>query len=169
VETAEPTTAEYAHLIESCLAGVADRLGIGRDRATWTSELTLAVANIGIEHRWDVCVSLRRPPGSSNFDAAWLYDLVWYRSDEQGLSRVELVLESEWSMHWEHIRYDFEKLLIAKVPLKLLVFEAWEAQIEARFDALKKGIRHFMGASTDETYVLAALNSNNSGFRFLRA
>lgn len=56
----------------------------------------------------------------------WLFDLAWYR-DEEGVSwslrGLALVVESEWSMNFGDVAWDFEKLLVARCPVKLMVYQ----------------------------------------------
>jgi len=106
------------------------------------------------------------PGGQGDFEAGWLYDLVWYRNDDGHLAEVYLVLESEWSYDAYDIRYDFEKLLLAKATLKVMVFQAAESQLADRFALLERGIDAFRKRSADETYILAGLKMPITEFVF---
>src|SRR5690606_23789575 len=93
-------------------------------------------------------------PGRCNSE--WLYDLVWYRNNEAGLlHQIGLIMESEWSRAMEEIRYDFEKLLVAKAPIKVMVFQCGGPDFEAKCEALEESMRAFPAAPSEEVYILA--------------
>jgi hypothetical protein len=54
----------------------------------------------------------------------WLYDVFWFQLDQaKHLTDVPLVAECEWSgLH--AIKYDFEKLLVARSKYRVMVFQA---------------------------------------------
>lgn len=56
----------------------------------------------------------------------WLYDLTWlnYSREERVLKRAVVVLESEWSRDEKQVVWDFHKLLLARVDLRVMVFQA---------------------------------------------
>ncbi len=66
-------------------------------------------------------------PGENAEDQGWLYDLSWYDWDNetnQRLTRLPLVLESEWSFNSDVILYDFDKLLQARAERKVMIFQS---------------------------------------------
>ena len=92
------------------------------DRA-WTTTIKRALMELGKKNGYDVC---GLPP---ECEREWLYDMVWYRNVLPGhLREIGLVLESEWHKDPFQIRYDFEKLLIAKSPKKVMVFRMLKRQ-----------------------------------------
>ena len=81
----------------------------------------------------------------------WLFDLVWYTEDNQRrLRQLSLVLESEWSHYDFEIKYDFEKLLIAKCPTKVMLTES-----DAALKIVRDGIKAFGQSDSSEVYMLA--------------
>lgn len=89
-----------------------------------------------------------------------LLDLAWYDDNEKGqLIELVMVLESEWAKSFAGIKYDFEKLLICKCPLKVMVCQWTKADIQNLFDKIESSINAF-GSSTDETYLLVVLDSS---------
>jgi len=112
---------------------------------------------IGESHRYLVLPDDSEPQ--------WLYDLVWYRDDEQGhLCELALVFESEWSRNRAHIKFDFEKLLAAKAALKVMVFQNKGDNLESLWSLLKDGIRRFEKHSPDECYILCAFKEEQFEF-----
>jgi hypothetical protein len=96
----------------------------------------------------------------------WLYDMVWFRNDSSFyLREIGLVLESEWSRDPEQISYDFEKLLIAKSPIKVMVFQDFKGNsVPQLWSLLERGIRTFKTEPANEIYILAGLQNDEYEF-----
>jgi hypothetical protein len=151
---------ETAAAITTILENLPSKLGRGRTNLTWTRQIMDEIGAFGIENEWEVCTA----GFPDRFHGGWLYDLVWFRNDPTGhLADVGLVLESEWGGVPE-IKYDFEKLLLAKADLKVMVFQADDRSTATLLDYLEKAIRTFREKNASEIYVLAAFN--NSSFKF---
>jgi len=162
-----PSTSEMAQAVMETLKALPRKLPGEQGNRAWTKQLAIELGNLGRQHEWGICTPGGQGAGDqSDFEAGWLYDLVWYRSPEGHLAEVYLVLESEWSYDEYDIRYDFEKLLLAKATLKVMVFQAGESEMEARFALLERGIDTFRKRSTDETYILAGLKVPITEFVF---
>jgi hypothetical protein len=67
-------------------------------------------------------------------------------------------MESEWKVAPYEIKHDFEKLLLAKASLKIMVFRANEHKIKEIFNLLESGIRAFQTKTPGEIYILAGYN-----------
>lgn len=95
----------------------------------------------------------------------WLYDVVWYSvyEEDDRLRRVELVLESEWATRRGAIKEDFEKLLVARCPWKVMVFAKSR---ETEFEYLREGIQRFERQDSTETYVLAGFDEVSWSFQY---
>ena len=133
--------------------------GARGDRA-WTTQLKNDIGGLGHKNGWWICP--RQYEGYHQ--CGWLYDLVWYSEDEQHhLHEVFLVLESEWG-NQQKIQYDFEKLLQAKATLKVMIFQARQAKLDGLVDFLVAGIKAFPKHSSEETYLLIALNLDSHAF-----
>lgn len=52
----------------------------------------------------------------------WLYDVTGLQYDDDFLVRVVLAAECEWGRK-DHIYYDFEKLLLVRADLRVMVFD----------------------------------------------
>lgn len=74
--------------------------------------------------------------GDSKFvNREWLYDLLWYREDNDGgyfPLDFPLIVESEWENRrredrkgdrYSGIKYDFQKLLLSNTGLRLMIFK----------------------------------------------
>ena len=56
----------------------------------------------------------------------WLYDVTWCEYDQDVLKSVPLVAECEWAGKADRLS-DFEKLLVAKAPIKVMVYDGGHA------------------------------------------
>ena len=60
----------------------------------------------------------------------WLFDFVCYTENQFGLDTVLFVAESQWMNQWhkdrnfDDIKFDFEKLILARSEIRIMVFEA---------------------------------------------
>jgi len=123
----------------------------------WTKAIFKAVADLGVSLNYKVCSS----SNDGEHDAGWLFDLVWYENDaEEHLKAVPLVLESEWHRNYTRIKYDFEKLLIAKSKYKIMIFQAKGDKKPDYFKRLQAGIEAFHVASHDESYLLICFDED---------
>lgn len=109
-------------------------------------------------------------------DGEWLYDMIWYRNTDgfvedaqlglhRSLKDVVMVLESEWSHSAWEIQYDFEKLLVAKAPLKVVIIDDVDKQIVER--VIVDGVKTFQGGyAADEVYLIAQYSNAKRNFEF---
>lgn len=82
-----------------------------------TRNIKQIIGNLGIELGFRVCAS-----GFEDFDSEWLYDIVWFKENEKNhLSEIEMVLESEMAYGLGDIKFDFEKLLLANAPHRVMI------------------------------------------------
>lgn len=133
----------------------------GRGDRHWTLRIKSKLAELGAQFHFDTCASGL----PDQCEREWLYDIVWFRTAEGRLHEIGLVAESEWSINFDYIRYDFEKLLVATSPLKLMIFQCHEGQLEDYFTRLEQGVRAFKQQQSDHTYVLAAFLIGSEEFR----
>lgn len=124
----------------------------GRGDRHWTLRIKSRLAQLGAEYQFETCASGLR----DECEGEWLYDLVWFRNADGRLHEIGLVAESEWSTHFDYLRYDFEKLLVAISPLKLMIFQCHEGQLVDYFTRFEQGVRSFSQQLPGQTYVLAA-------------
>ena len=161
MNTPQPSPTDVAKAIETIFAKLPDQLVPGTKDRDWTRQLKENIGNLGDSYGWRICTSGFK----DHFDCEWLYDLTWYRNDSDNhLSEVFLVLESEWALAQSAIKYDFEKLLLAKATLKVMVFQASEKDLQTVFSLLERGIQAFYRNSVDEIYIFAGFNLNEHKF-----
>ena len=130
------------------------------DRA-WTKAVFKAIADLGVRTNHRICSS----SSDGEHDSGWLYDLIWYKVDDQGqLLSVPLILECEWHTNYERIKYDFEKLLISRSKYKVMIFQAKGEKMEKYFQNLEAGIQAFESAAADEAYILACFDDHDWDF-----
>jgi len=136
-----------------------------RGDGAWTKLIFQLVADFGHSLNFDICAS-RKDVG---YDGGWLYDLIWYKNDtSKFLHSVPLILECEWHTSYERIKYDFEKLLICKAELKIMIFQSSAHQAPELFQLLEAGISAFNSMSTDEIYLLICFNLATNEFDIKR-
>lgn len=86
----------------------------------------------------------------------WLFDMLWYKYDESDrLASIPFILECEWSRDMVKVKYDFEKLLVAKADFKMLI-----TQIDFRCD-FEEGIKAFPKKDQNEIYLSACWQDGN--------
>jgi hypothetical protein len=69
-----------------------------------------------------------------------MWDASWWLESETGL-RLALAAESEWGKSAD-VKDDFEKLLVAKCPLKLLITDSRD-KVAGMKDRLERSLRHY--------------------------
>jgi hypothetical protein len=158
--------------VETWEAEIQDGLKAIPDRALarewsdprWTREVKRVVGDIGTRHGFAVCAS----GWPKIFDDEWLFDLVWYKNDKDNhLVSVPLVLESEWSLSFEAVKYDFEKLLVAKAQLRILVHQArTKAAVDDAQRKLITLVSKFEGSTKGDRYLFAGYDFKTTEFLF---
>ena len=142
-------------------------------RRQWTKKVltTLCKLGKGLGHMaWATGV-----PDEYHLGNEWLYDVIWCNCDSTygRLISVPMVAECEWGA-LEDIAYDFEKLLLARAAVRVMVYDAWNARnsdepVEFINEKLREHVRTFNGAHGD-TYLLIALafdaGENGKWFEF---
>ena len=123
----------------------------------WTLSVKRRLGELGKEHKWSVCTS-----SLLDFEPEWLFDQTWFWSPENRLRELGLVMESEWGSKDEVI-YDFEKLLVARAPYKVMIFEADGGECEEIFNSLRAGIDSYRHLCKQEHYVLACWRGSGDG------
>jgi hypothetical protein len=67
---------------------------------------------------------------------------------------LPLVVESEWDPDPNEILWDFQKLLIARARLRVMVFTAPEKEVAPRFQSLRQAIADYSGTHKGDRYLL---------------
>lgn len=144
----------------------------------WTDQVLTALCAWGLKRGFWVGASgmkelERKYPGRVRSE--FLYDLTCVKRDGDWLKRVSLVAESEWGDP-QCIEYDFQKLLLARADVRLLVFngnhfrtdyQSSEGKTSIESGGLEKLIKHIAECEqtkTGDTYLFAArLHENKNG------
>ena len=157
-------TQQIEDQIVSALKSIPSQFPNGGSNREWTKAILLAIGKLGQELNYQVC-GLRE-----HFQSAWLFDLCWYSSTapDGKLLDMPLALESEWDVKYEGIKYDFEKLLIAKSKFKVLVFQARGQTATDYYKEFEQGIRTYQGGSSGEIYLLACFDEDKWEFEIKR-
>ena len=98
----------------------------------------------------------------------WLFDVVWMSLawEPRQLKRIHLVVESEWG-NCGDILDDFEKLLVARSDVRLMIFQASnEVEVEEMFDLLEREAEGFEQRQAGDYYLLAGYDRRNAIFRW---
>jgi hypothetical protein len=159
---AHPDSIEIAGVISRYFEGLPEKMKGAKGDGAWTKQLKKDLVTLGQEYGWNTCPVW----DGERLKWGWLYDLIWYKENTDGhVSEIYLVMESEWERKWGAIKYDFEKLLLAKSMLKLMVFQTDSGEIGELFRLLEKGIRVFSRLqSIDEIYLLIAYDNSTGKF-----
>jgi hypothetical protein len=156
-------TQQVEDQIVSALKSIPEQFPNGGSNPEWTKAILLTIGKLGKKLGYDIC-GLRE-----HFQSAWLFDLCWYSSTPDGeLLDMPLALESEWDVKYAGIKYDFEKLLIAKSKFKVLVFQASGQTVAEYYEKFEKGIRAYQGGSVGEVYLLACYDDKKEKFEIKR-
>lgn len=126
----------------------AENIGNGK----WTSYILEKLRSLGHENGLQVC------PDFDNKNPAWLYDMTWYKNNDEGLlADVPFVVESEWK--YNDVQYDFEKLMQSNAKLKLMIccFNSKKGRHEDLQKYFSEAINVFKNHTKDSTYMIAIL------------
>ncbi|MCY4389848.1 MAG: hypothetical protein OXC18_22350 [Desulfurellaceae bacterium] len=150
-----------------------DRLrGQGASDTEWTTAIKTALCQAGHGLNYLVAASLDRNrvvagcAGGPDF-GEWLFDLVWmfwHGEPQRQLNRICLVVESEWGNRGD-IMDDFEKLLVARSDVRLMIFQASnEVEVRKMFDLLEREAQGFEQSQAGDYYLLAGYDCEGSIF-----
>lgn len=141
--------------IQSALEAVA-RLNkehpLGDDPA-WTKAVKEELASVGRQLGW--CIAASAP--DSNHRSEWLYDMVWYQLDGSGhMTDILLVAECEWNIKEAEIKYDFDKLLLARSTYRLMIFQSGsEAKVVDLLRKMRLWVLKYHRTNPGDRYLFA--------------
>lgn len=96
--------------------------------SNWTFAINRLLRDVGKEVDINYQIACKHKEIHDNSE--WLFDFVCYTENENGIDNVIFVAESQWMNQWHKqnnygdIKYDFEKLLLARCHLRIMIFEA---------------------------------------------
>ncbi len=105
---------------------------------------------------------------SHGYNHEWLWDLVWSEenpNDFKKFERLFMVAEIEWNMKLTDLIEDFQKLLVAKAPIKLFVCQGCsDCDGKNLFDQLQKSFNFFSDEykTVDESWIVFVSNKDFS-------
>ena len=114
--------------------------------------------------------------GNSKFvNREWLYDLLWYKEDnDEGYCPTEfsLIVESEWEKRRREdkrgdphsgIKYDFQKLLLSNIGLRLMIFKiSKETELNQLSEYFNNAITKYTPLKKGEFLFIAFHNKKKS-------
>ncbi|MGF1594431.1 MAG: hypothetical protein ACFCUW_14195 [Kiloniellaceae bacterium] len=101
-------------------------------------------------------------------DGEFMFDLCWldYGEEDKWLKQVPLVLESEWLRPGD-VDDDFQKLLIARAGLRVMVFGAkTREEFSSTVDRLRRWVNEFEATVSSDQFLLCGWCSDTSSFRY---
>jgi hypothetical protein len=145
----------------SAIKALPEILPLGSSNHKWTITLKESLIHLAERNAYKVCAA-----GLPNrCEREWLFDLVWYRKHPGGhLADLKLILECEWHRGTHKILYDFQKLLVGKVPIKVMVFQDYGDNLEEIFSLLMEAISAFSPEMPGERYILAGYRNGMNDF-----
>lgn len=81
-----------------------------------TKGIKEVIGSIGLQMNYGVAAS-----GNNNFEYEWLYDIIWYETNDSGFLKLKLAVESELCYDLGQIKYDFDKLLVTNAELRIMI------------------------------------------------
>lgn len=159
--------------IRCTLDGLLPDLQDNRDRGAWTKAVKTALCSMAKEkYGWHVTADVQDDDGNLQFDGReWLYDVTCRKYDGDDYQRrVPMVAECEWGPA-NSIYYDFEKLLLARADVRVMIFTGSGDVISDVFTELAAYICKSEHTLPGDTYLLVACkrsggNDGNWVFRY---
>ena len=132
----------------------------GLSDSEWTAKIKKGFLALGKKFDYETCPDECNPQ--------WLYDLIWFKNNEKHhLVELGLVLESEWSKYIDDIKYDFEKLLVAKAPIKVMICQEKNGNVEDLIEMFNLGIDDHSKKDCCETYLIAIFIESEWMFKII--
>jgi len=149
--------------IVTVLDGVAknDRTEGGLSNKLWTQQIKEGLCALGKVLGYGVSAAGCKGAHTGE----WMFDLMWAGGDKDHFQEMPLAMECEWSTDIDQIFWDFEKLLIAKAPHKLFVFQQGaDNEVEHVAKELTAAVHRFRTKLPEERYLIAGWSSERKGF-----
>lgn len=137
--------------------------------SNWTFAINRLLRDVGKEINKEYKIACKnRELGDCS---EWLFDFVCYTDNEYGLCDVLFVAESEWINAWDkyrnfdHIKFDFEKLLLARCKSRIMIFEAnMEEEIRKYIKRLNSIVANSKLTEANDRYFYVAWDRSNTEF-----
>jgi hypothetical protein len=143
------------NLIANGLVTFSKQVPKNSNNSTWTKGILELVRNVGRSQseNYSFC------PDPDENQSEWLYDLIWYENNTKNcLINVPLVLECEWSYNWGHVKYDFEKLLIANAQYRVMICQMGKNEMSQWWENFEATIDGYMPLNKGSRFLIAILD-----------
>ena len=118
-----------------------------------------------LAHKLDYLVSCSGVDGKAT-QGEWLYDMVWWKNDGDYMSKIILVLESEWTPTFP-LDEDFYKLMVARSDHHVWIFEAkTEALVCEAISTCIDNLSNLKGLPPGDRFLFAGVSWNPREFFF---
>ena len=136
-----------------------DNLEIAGNATTgdWTTAVKTALCVAGKQLGCLVGALSSEVAASARDYGEWLYDVTWVEYEGDFIVDTPLVAECEWSA-WEAIEEDFQKLLLARAGVRLMIFDG-EHDLdftETAVERMAEQVRNFSRSHEDDTWLIGA-------------
>lgn len=150
-----------------------EKISDGEDTNTnWTKALNKLLYELAKTKDRKYQVACKNEPRDNT---EWLYDLVWYTENDFGINDVHLIVESEWEKpkrfqnekydYFIQIKYDFEKLMLARCSTKLMIFESDDQkEIDDKIGRLTEIIINSKLTQNGDRYLFCVWNKETQQF-----
>ena len=134
----------------------------------WTKAIKTELCGIGQSFVYEVYA--KDVEEDKKNGGEWLYDVTWLeynRSGDGELTDSPLVVECEWG-DYQDIEDDFEKLLLARARVRVMIFGGTDEPSVAKdiADKLAGKVTAFKGSRAEDAWLLAAWEPNEDSWRF---
>ena len=156
------------HFMQVIRDGLSYHLKVAEPKGNpeWTEAIKTKLCEIGKDRfGYEVCASGVENPKPDHPE--WLYDVTWLKYEaERPLIEAPFVAECEWSNEGA-IKDDFEKLLLARAAVRLMVFDGGnQTESERIAQELAKMVGAFKNSRAEDYWLLAAWEGTNAEWSF---
>lgn len=97
-----------------------------------------------------------------------VFDVTWYAYDRDNqLREMPLVAEVEWALSYDEIKWDFEKLVVARAEHRVMIFQTNDAQrFEDYCRRLVRNITTFALSRKGDRYLLVGYGIKTGRFEY---
>ena len=140
----------------------------------WTRAVKTELCKIGRRFGYRVYARKNEVDKAYRNDGEWLYDVTWLEYvrdyDPLVLAEAPLIAECEWHgrkvgsglNYRDQTDDDFEKLLLAREGVRLMVFNGWEQTVSTGIaERLAGRVREFNGSRAEDAWLLASWEWND--------
>jgi hypothetical protein len=147
------STSELIEEVRLGLCGIPANGLVCPSTRIYTLFVIATLAEIGSKRK------LHTYPYKAHGNREFLWDASWWLESDEYLELV-FAAESEWGDCW-NVKYDFEKLLVAKCPLKLMVTDFLESIPNA--EKLNKALQRYNCHIQGEQYLRMEVKGSLTG------